>query len=272
MRVAAFEGAAGAGLVPSINNGETPLESFKVEHLQARMTRFRKNLGVAAKLLSKGAGQAWMLTFTYRDSVEWGADHIKTALMHLRKWLARAYGWRMRYVWVMEAKPRLSGERVGEYRPHYHCIVWLPREVTKQELFLDARGWWPHGMTNALQAVAPVRYVMKYASKFDHAEAFPKGARCYGVGGLDVVDRGCRRWINWPSFVQARAAITDAWRRVRGGGWVDPHGEIWPSEFGLAAIGKGYTRVVRLLTHPPGPCAGAEGPFSWLPAFAGHAE
>jgi hypothetical protein len=253
---------ASAGLVPSINNVET----LKVDHLRARCTRLRKNLGVGAKWLSKGAGQSWMLTFTYRDDAEWKGSHVRDALANLRKWLQRTHGWTLRYLWVMEVKARKSGERIGEERPHYHCVVWVPRGLAVRDLAMDARGWWPHGMTNAVEAVAPVRYVMKYVSKFDSPEAFPKGARCYGIGGLDVVGRSCRRWINWPAFVQARADVRTPVMRRPGGGWLVA-GIAYASEWGVSAIGRGYTRLLRLCTHPPTGIAPV-GPFSFLPESA----
>ncbi len=252
-------GAADAGLVPSINNGETGV-FLTIDQVKARCTRLRKNLGVAAKWLSKGAGQAWMFTLTYRDVDGWKPDHIKTCLQLLRKWLKRAYGWTLRYLWVMELQQRGA--------PHYHVVAWLPREVALRDVKLDALGWWPHGMTNAVQAVAPVKYVMKYVSKFDSKESFPKGARCYGIGGLDIDGARSRRWINWPSFVQARASVTCAWRRARGGGWVDGDGVIWPSEFGYSCTSAGLTRVVRLRSYPR-PDVPPSGPFSWLSGATG---
>lgn len=285
--------AAGAGLVPSINNGKTVFrpgatgpaalvtardrfsevvsgrleaETITVDHLQARCTRLRKNLGVAAKWLSQGDGQAWMLTFTYRDDVEWKASHVKEALRHLRLWLDRTYGLRLRYLWVMETKARLSGDRKGEFRPHYHCVVWLPKSVHARDLHLDARGWWPHGMTNAVMAIAPVRYVMKYASKFDSKGAFPKGARCYGIGGMDSAGRSCRRWVNWPTFVQARADVRTKVARRPGGGWLVA-GVGYASEWTACAHALGATRLARVCTHPP---TGIEpvGPFSFLAGTA----
>jgi len=232
--------------------------SLRVDHVKARCTRLRKNLGVAAKWLSKGVGQAWMLTLTYRGVNDWKPSHVREALAHLRKWLKRSYGWSLRYLWVMELQKRGA--------PHYHVVVWLPRECQASDLHMDSRGWWPHGMTNAVQAVAPVRYVMKYVSKFDSPDAFPKGARCYGIGGLDVVGARCRRWINWPSFVQARADVSTPVARATGGGWVVA-GARYASEWGLSAIGRGYTRLVRLCTHPP---TGIQpvGPYSFLPGGA----
>lgn len=259
---------ASRGLVPSINKSETTENQLCIDKLQARCTRLRKNLGVAAKWLSQSGFRAWMLTFTYRDDQPWQPKHMSEALMHLRKWLKRAYGCALRYVWVMETKARKSGEFTGSIREHYHCVVWVPHQVTQDDLRMDERGYWPHGMTNAVVAKAAVRYVMKYASKFDNEGSFPKGARCYGVGGMDSVGGRIRRWINWPSFVQARAAITDTWRRAVGGGWTDAAtGEWLPSEYGLSFSTKSHSVCVRL--HDHGRPLDVGGPFNWISSNLG---
>jgi hypothetical protein len=264
--------AAGAGLVTSINNVNTlSLNGFAVDKLQSRCTRLRKNLGIAAKWLSQSGFQPWMLTFTYRDGVDWQPSHVRDALQRLRVWLKRAYRTRLRYVWVMETKRRKSGSHVGDSKPHYHCVVWVPVQVTRDDLKLDQRGFWNHGMTNAEKAVAAVRYVMKYASKFDNEGAFPNGARCYGIGGLDDVGGSIRRWINWPTFVQARAAITDSYGRASGGGWINrATGEWWPSEFGLVYSTVRQTAVLRIHDHGR-PIADVAGPYSWIPNSGGVA-
>jgi len=260
--------ARSAGLVPSINNVKTsfvdPREVIEVVKLEARCTRLRKNLGVAAKWLSKSGGQCWMLTFTYADVEAWKGNHMRDALRHLRMWLLRAFKWRLKYLWVMETKKRLSGAQIGRDGSHYHCVVWVPHQVNQRDLMFDAKGWWPHGMTNAVKAVAPIRYVMKYASKFENAGQFPRGARIYGIGGLDTVAAACRRWINWPAFVQGNSAAGDKSRRAVGGGWIiGSTGEWLPSEWGLTASSPTCTRLVRLRTHPREIHAPA-GPFSWL--------
>lgn len=257
--------SASAGLVTSINNVNnvsTASEPILIDKLEARCTRLRKNLGVAAKWLSQSGYQAWMLTFTYRDGCEWRPEHVRDALQRMRVWLRRAHGATLRYVWVMETKARKSGEQIGRVIPHYHVVVWMPQQVSQDDLKMDARGYWNHGMTNAVKAVAAVRYVMKYASKFDNEGAFPKGARCYGIGGMGDVGGRVRRWINWPSFVQARAAISDSYGRAKGGGWVNRvTGEWWPAEWGLAFTTSRHTLLQRLHTHdrPIAAC----GPFSW---------
>jgi hypothetical protein len=268
LRREAGQGTKCPGLVTSINNVNTALDGFTVDKLEARCTRLRKNLGVAAKWLSQSGFQAWMLTFTYRDGVEWEPCHVREALQRLRVWLKRAHNTRLRYVWVMETKARKSGAEVGTIKPHFHVVVWMPVQVCREDLKLDARGFWLHGMTNVEKAVAAVRYVMKYASKFDNEGAFPKGARCYGIGGLDDVGGSVRRWINWPAFVQARAAITDRFERKVGGGWIDrATGEWFPSEFGIVYSTPKSTALVRLHDHgKPSFWGDADirGPFNWI--------
>lgn len=258
----------GTGLVPSINNGKPGFsppfggaETVEVNKLDARCTRLRKNLGVGAKLLSNaGPRQPWMLTFTYADATAWKPEHVKEAIRHLRQW-ANRQGFALRYLWVMETEDRKSGDQVGIWAPHYHVVVWLPHGVSCPPM--DVMGWWPHGLTNTVKAKAPVRYVMKYASKFENGSHFPRGARIYGMGGLSHMDRRCRRWINWPSFVQANASVTCDWKRAVGGGWLDGStGEIWPSEWGIVSISPTCTRLVRLRTHPRQ--IDASGPFSWV--------
>lgn len=256
------------GLVPSINKSEMTFqppfggaETVEVDRVRARCTRFRKNLGVGAKLLSNaGPRQPWMLTLTYADATAWTPKHVAVALDLMRKW-AHRQGFKLRYLWVMETVARKSGDQVGMVAPHYHLVVWLPHGVSCPPM--DAMGWWPHGLTNTVKAKAPVRYVMKYASKFDNAGDFPKGARIYGMGGLTDSDRRIRRWINWPRFVQGNASVSCTWRRATGGGWLDAStGELWPSEWGLVSLNSTCTRLVRLRTHAR--AIQADGPFSWV--------
>lgn len=258
---------SGVGLVPSINNVKTcgsvdTREVIEVDKNAARCTRLRKNLGVAAKMLCQGETRtAWMVTLTYADATAWRPSHVRDALRHLRQW-AHRQGFKLRYLWVMETQDRKSGHQIGMDAPHYHLVVWVPGGVDLP--CMDSMGWWPHGMTNTVRAVAPVRYVMKYASKFDSEGKFPKGARVYGIGGLEQDHRHMRRWINWPSMIQGNGSYTCRWRRAVGGGWVNPQtGEVLASEWGLTASTRKSTRLVRLCKHPRLIDSPA-GPFSFI--------
>ena len=118
-------------------------DGITIDNVQARCTRLRKNLGVAAKLLSRGPGRCFMLTLTYADAYAWRAHHIKDCLRHERQHFKRCDKWKLRYLWVMEMKARLSGVDVGRPAPHYHVVVWLPDLVTPS-IFIWTR--WAGGL------------------------------------------------------------------------------------------------------------------------------
>jgi hypothetical protein len=232
-----------------------PLEMVRDE---LRYKRLRRNIGVAAKLheVSLVAGKknhnVVMVTLTYKID-NWSPLHIKRYVDSVRIWMHRRTGEKLKYVWVAENQKR------GVI--HYHVLYWMPRGVTMPKA--DKQGWWPHGSTRTEKAVAPISYVMKYASKLDSKEGFPAGARTYGVGGLVENERGARRWFNYPSFIKSRASVSDRWLRVRGGGWAEVStGELWPSEWAVCLVTRMKLSIIRLFDHGrPMDCGG---PFSWL--------
>ncbi|WP_395703037.1 hypothetical protein [Aquabacterium sp.] len=118
-------------------------------------------------------------------------------------------------------------------------------------------------MSNRVVARNAVPYLMKYMSKGSAGTlgSFPKGARIYGVGGLEHSLRRARRWLGLPAFVQARSSLHDPWRRAQGGGWVDGEGELWPSEWRRCWAGDRWG-LERVADH--GRPFDASGPFSWL--------
>lgn len=237
---------------------ENPFKPQEFEHAQMRHARLRRNVGVAAKLHSVAimGGKKYrnfcMVTLTYeRDT--WEPSHIRNYITHVRNWLARRCGQALRYIWVAEMQKR------GVI--HYHALFFMPKGVTMPKA--DKQGWWPHGLTRTERAVAPVNYVMKYASKFDSKAGFPKGARTYAVGGLDKTAASSRRWLNLPAFIKARASIHDKWQRAVGGGWLEhATGQVWPSEWGICLASKVKIAIVKLRFH--GRPLDVGGPFSWL--------
>ncbi|CAG0973072.1 hypothetical protein BURK2_01411 [Burkholderiales bacterium] len=200
----------------------------------------------------------WMVTLTYRDGVSWAPEHVSEALRAMRNW-CKKQGIAWRYVWIAEiqdGKRRADG--VGRNVIHYHAVVWLP--VGKRCPHFDSRGWWPHGMSQSKVSSHAVGYLMHYLKKDKDLSAMPKGARAYGVGGLDFSLRRARRWLRLPSFVQGNSSIADGWRRVRGGGWASPDGEFFRSEFETVMVG-GVRCLRRVERHPT--VIDAAGPFSW---------
>lgn len=241
--------------------------SIEIDHQKARITRMRKSVGVAAKALhnlgSKGQ-RVWMQTLTYGGSNRnWRPEHISRYLDALRRWhYSRTGSKKVRYVWVAELQQR------GVI--HYHVCLWLEHGLTPP---MPDRGWrlkgamqapmWPHGMSNRLEAHAPVAYLMKYASKDTSKDGkFPRGARIHGCGGLDEEGRGCRRWVLWPAYVQGNASIHDRFRPCKGGGYINADtGEYLASEF--VPTGGGFKRFIRARVTPRR-IENTGGPFSWI--------
>ena len=241
--------------------------SIEIDHRKARITRMQKSVGISAKALhhlGKKNQSVWMLTLTYEgDNRNWRPEHISRFLDGLRKWhYSRTGDKKVRYVWVAELQKR------GVI--HYHVCVWLNDSLTPPK---PDRSWkksgsfqapmWGHGMSNRVKATHPVAYLMKYASKGTSEGKFPHGARISGVGGLDVVGRGCRRWVLWPAYVQGNASISDPFKPAPGGGYLNAQtGELLRSEF--VPTGGGFTRFVRVRTTPRR-LENVGGPFEWLP-------
>ena len=221
----------------------------------ARIARMRRSVGFSARShLAELPGfrgeQVLMVTATYRDEVDWRAEHVKEWLQHVRKWCKRQ-GVDCRYVWVAELTKR--------GRLHYHVALWLPRGHLLPKS--DVQGWWPHGSTRTEVARKAVPYLLKYISKGTDAGRFPKGCRMHGAGGLEHAHRRAKRWLGLPGFVRARSDVFDDWRRARiGGGWLDPDGVCVPSEYQRAYVGGwGCIRVADY-----GRPFVADGPFTWL--------
>ena len=241
-------------------------ESIEIDHQKARITRMQKSVGISAKALhhlGKKNQRIWMLTLTYRGTNrDWRAEHISRYLDGLRKWhYSRTGCKKVRYVWVAELQDR------GVI--HYHVCVWLNDGLTppKPDSAWKKNGqfqapMWAHGWSNRMQATHPVAYIMKYATKGTSKGKFPHGARISGVGGLDEVGRGCRRWVLWPAYVQGNASIRDPFKPAPGGGYLNAEtGELLRSEF--VPTGGGFTRFVRVRTTPRS-IENTGGPFSWL--------
>jgi len=240
--------------------------TIEIDHQKARITRMQKSVGISAKALhhlGKKNQRIWMLTLTYRGTNrDWRAEHISRYLDGLRKWhYSRTGCKKVRYVWVAELQDR------GVI--HYHVCVWLNDGLTppKPDSAWKKNGqfqapMWAHGWSNRMQATHPVAYIMKYATKGTSKGKFPHGARISGVGGLDEIGRGCRRWVLWPAYVQGNASISDKFRPAPGGGYFNAETkELLRSEF--VPTGGGFTRFVRVRSTPRR-LENTGGPFSWL--------
>jgi hypothetical protein len=257
-----------------------------------RLSDLRKIIGASARgLLAAADGRPMdviMLTFTYAAGVEWSPRHISACTDAMRKWFARK-GVPFRYLWVAELQERGA--------LHYHAALFVPQGFKVP--FADERGWWPHGMTRTELARDAVAYLMSYLGKEDQKDysRLPKGARAYGVGGLEECFKRVNRWLRAPAFVRRLSSIDDGWRRAPAGGvmvqqatgvvfervgaagpmplppgrlvqviggWIAPNGRHFVSEFRRVMVAS-VAAVVRVAQHdmtdamPEG-----VGPFSWI--------
>lgn len=216
--------------------------SIEIDPLLARAQRLRKSVITSARLHDEEAkksgfrGAWYMLTLTYRDGSRCSPRDVSELLKRMRghfnriKSRARRFQDQVfRYLWV--------GELTQRGRPHYHLLIWIPRGIFFGKV--DARGWWPHGMTQFVKARNAVGYLAKYASKFTSliAEQFPKGFRTHGCGGLNSESKRELRW--WKAPMSARDALgPDADIRKAKGGWFDRlTGEFWPSPWRVTFFG-----------------------------------
>lgn len=208
----------------SLSTNGTPTQVHKIDRLQTRLKRMKHGTLTAARLQEEDLQQTKsryrraMVTLTYRNVDDWRADDVSYFMRLVRQWCKRRKI-EVRYVWVAELQKRGA--------VHYHVVFWLPIGITLPKP--DKQGWWPHGMTRIEWVKRPVAYLAKYLSK-DDADAFPKGCRIMGCGGLSEPARNERCWWLMPTWVKEVASIDDKPRRAIGGGIVlKSSGEIVPS-------------------------------------------
>ena len=223
--------SAAEGLVPFSTSFQSD-GLIEIDSLESRLSRMRSGVLTSARLISKELEgkdyQPWMLTLTYRPGCQWEPHHISDCVKSLREW-AKDECFKLRYVWVAEIQEgrwqkgqSLLGECV-----HYHLLIWVPKSIQPPKL--DQAGFWPWGMTQRLKVVAPIRYLLKYASKGSEV-GFPKGLRIHGCGGLTSADRNHRTWWLMPKWVRTIWHEDDKPRRCPGGGIISRlTGEWLPS-------------------------------------------
>lgn len=200
---------------------------------ERRLRRMRRGVVTSAQLhRDMGGAVVAMITLTYRPDAPWSPQHISACLA---QWRNELRGRKLRYVWVMELTKRGA--------PHYHVLVWLPGGARLHKP--DQSGAWPHGWSQIAVARNPVGYLAKYASKGTSGAGIPRGARLFGVGGLDAGRRIVRSWKMLPRYIRLQCAAADLVRRMPGGGWLSrATGEWWPAWVEL----RGETRSGEVVT------------------------
>lgn len=173
---------------------ERDTKVLEVDPIAVRLKAMKRGVVTASRLQGEAVPR-WrpaMVTLTYRPGRDWCPSDVRSYLEHCRKFVQRE-GYVFRYVWVAELQ--------GRGAVHYHVLVWLPPGVRLPKP--DESGWWSYGMSRIEWAVAPIRYMIKYASKLSSKGLrFPRGLRLHGAGGLSAEARGVRRWWVAPSWVR----------------------------------------------------------------------
>lgn len=251
-RGGAHAAAQPPGLVSSKTSG-TPVEiSFDPGIAQKRrLGRLKRTVWACSHwhVLTAPRGQrerVWFVTLTYAGVDDWQSRHISDCLQAVRKWCQRQ-AVTFKYVWVAELQKRGA--------LHYHLAIWLPKRLQLPKF--DKRGWWPHGMTQTVIGRAPVGYLMKYLSKAGPLQAFPKGARIHGYGGLAPQGRSVCAWLNWPQWCKQRFGVGEL-RTVAGRRVVCDTGEILQPMYTRVRVPAG----MRLYPNGPLPDRFADGPYS----------
>jgi len=205
-----------------------------------RSIRLKRSVWFAGHLhgLCKSQPAVWFVTLTYRGIEDWRPSHLREAIERYRLF-CRAARLQCRYVWVAELQKRGA--------MHYHLLAWLPNGQDMPFWDQDhgrRKAFWPHGWSNTQEAYAGVGYLMKYLSKLGGHHRFPKGARLYGIGGLDHESNQVRHWANLPEWVKAMHGVGEV-RRSKVGCVVQDTGEVLQSPYAVEYLrGSLHVRVV----------------------------
>lgn len=151
--------------------------------------------------------RTWLLTLTYKPTVDAEKEHWTQALTKFRKWYRRVHCQEPQILWVREQTKR--------GRLHYHAVIngEYPGKW-------DRLGFWPHGMSQIKKGdgAACTNYLLKYASKLDSKLGGGyKHWRLYGFVGLTQAQRKTISYQMLPEWIRATYApelVQSACRRV----------------------------------------------------------
>lgn len=197
-----------------------------IDPFMQRSSRCRRSILNTARMITHRLQHAHVryqvafITLTYADGDDWNPRHISAFLHCVRQYLKRR-GWPMLGLWKAETQKRGA--------IHYHLLLWLPRGVNLPKP--DKQGWWSWGMTNITRARNAYGYVAKYLKKEEQGN-LPKGARLFGLLGLESIEKREVRWWNTPRWIREKWPVEHDPRRAKGGGWVSSMtGEIAAAAF-----------------------------------------
>jgi len=212
---------------------------FRVDLHNRRLRRMRARVLRASNHLQSvpGTPVAYTLTYRSRGRAAWASKNITEMLNRLRRDYHRnTSGNLLKYVWVLELQK--------DGTPHYHVIIWdLPRK------HLDSEGYWPHGMTSCDGvARSGAAYAASYATKLvQKRDAFPRGARISGYGGLTSSQREDLRVRSLSAWAVASRVVK---RLPSYGGWLSADGSWVMSPYDVE-YSHGVTRIYDLVHTCP---------------------
>lgn len=201
----------------------SPKQVIQVHNPNAsRLKRMRSRVLHAARHHAAPRTRPVMVTLTLRDDVSWSPKMIARYLHRARMYLHRRYRAPLRAVWVAELTRR--------GRMHYHILCWLPLRARLPKP--DASGMWPHGCSSIEQARNAAGYLVKYVSKQgSKTGAYPRGARIYGVLGLDAEARRVQRYHDAPYDCRLTLGPAADIHRIRGGRYDRSTGAFWRTPY-----------------------------------------
>ncbi len=161
------------------------------------------------------------LTLTYKTAHTHQAKDLSRFLQRLRMQIQRLYpGVPLLYLSSLD---RAEPDSTLDGMLHYHLLIWLPRRF-KLEHDRLAR-WWPHGSTWT-ESCRNLRDWVHYITKPTSAR-FPKNARLYGYGGLDLAGKYAVGRSGWPIWLKRLIPYGEHAKRAAGGGWIHIETGLW---------------------------------------------
>jgi hypothetical protein len=240
-----FSGSAAPALVLDIlKTSDTQPFAFEVDQIAARLKRMRRSITVASQLIGfQLLGEKYaphMITLTYKPGIEWRPYHVTEFIKRVRQYASRRAVDVLPFVWVAELQKRGA--------VHYHVIFWLPTRLSMPKP--DKQGWWPHGFTNSARARNAIGYLIKYSTKGNGEQRFPKGLRLSGNGGIDKSGRTIRRWSNLPTWLRELGGVNARYVRKVGLGMVEVATGLQMQTPFRVSYCSGVVIVQKLFEHP----------------------
>lgn len=147
------------------------------------------------------------VTLTYSDDIapSW-IFHFRHDFELLRKQLEYHYAG-VRAMWRLEFKPRKSGKYYGSLIPHFHMLIWLPRDTPQErvEKILEGEGQLWRNAWHKITHSTDEHHLSKYGCKVERIKsrkhAYAYCSKYLAKDDEEEVEAG-RRWGRIGEFEQ----------------------------------------------------------------------